>query len=117
MHDTLRRGGVESRANLAREIKHFLHGQGVLLQQELIQGFSFDVFHGHVEQAIDLTGVIDGNDVGMIEHAGQAGLITEARQQLAGFRPLHVQTHGLERDGTANGRIQGLVHYAHGALA
>src|SRR5262249_13788703 len=83
----------------------------------LIERLAFDVFHGHVKQAIDFAGVVDGDDVGMVEHTGQAGLVAKARQQLVALRPLHVQAHGFERDRAADGRVQGLVHYAHGAPA
>src|SRR5579859_4613764 len=52
----------------------------------------------------------------MVEHASQASLVAEALQQFTDLRPLDVQSHGLECDGTANGWIHGFVHYAHGAL-
>src|SRR5260370_37577072 len=53
----------------------------------------------------------------MVVPPRQSGFIAEARQHLGRVWPLHVQTHGFKRNCTADGRVHGPVHYAHGALA
>ena len=58
-----------------------------------------DELHGHVEQAVVLAGVINSDNVGMVENPGGARLMTKAAKQFIAFQTLHVQPHGLQGDG------------------
>src|SRR5437763_7818892 len=82
-----------------------------------MEGSALDIFHGDVNHAVLLAGVIDGYDIGMAEHPGGAGLILEAAQNILGFQAMNVHAHGFQRNGASNGGIQRLVNHTHGTAA
>ena len=72
-----------------------LHGQGELAHQrrdlawrpalvadQRRQRLALDVGHRQVELAVDLPGVIDGAEVGVVERGGGAGLVQEPLPRL-----------------------------------
>src|SRR5690348_16859519 len=80
-----------------------------------MQRGAFNELHGDVKDAVLLAGVIDGDDVGMVQHPGGARFILETAHHFLRVQSVDVEPHGLERYHSANGRIHGLVHDAHGA--
>src|SRR5207244_4142916 len=62
-----------------------------------------------------LAGVVDGDDVGMIQDPGGAGFEAKAAQYFVVVGPFQINTHGLERNHAADGRVFGAIHHAHGA--
>src|SRR5579872_1136081 len=60
---------------------------------------------------------MDGNDVGVIQHSGGAGLIPETAEHVSGFQAMHIQPHGFQGNSAPNGGILGLVDHPHGASA
>src|SRR5260370_2927810 len=74
-------------------------------------------FHGDVEHSILLAGVVDGDNIGMVEHARGAGLVLEAAEKLAAIKTVSVQPHGLESHGAADGWVVGLIDHTHSPTA
>ena len=109
-------GVVEAGTDLAHDVDNFLHRQRAMLAEQPMQGLALDVLHGDVEDAILLAGVVDGDDVGMIERTRRARLVAEAAQQVFGIQAVGVQPRGLDGHGAADVGVGGLVHHPHGAL-
>src|SRR5260370_8770225 len=78
-----------------------------------MQGGALNKFHGDVEHSILLAGVVDGDNIGMVEHARGAGLVLEAAEKLAAIKTVSVQPHGLESHRAADGWVVGLVSHTH----
>src|SRR5260370_36801502 len=74
-------------------------------------------FHGDVEHSILLAGVVDGDNIGMVEHARGAGLVLEAAEKLAAIQTVSVQPQGLESHRAADGWVVGLVDHTHSPTA
>ena len=82
-----------------------------------MQGLAFDVLHRDEEKALELAGIVNGDDVGMLQHARQPSLIAKALQKLFGVGAVHVEPRSLEGDGASDVGIGGLVNHSHGAFA
>ena len=90
-----------------------------LLGKQLVERRPVDVFHGDVGQLALLLDVVDGDDSGMREHAGRAGLAEEPlAQALLLFRlAAAAELDGLDGDGAADVGVDGVIDHAHGAAA
>jgi hypothetical protein len=82
-----------------------------------LQRLSLDVLHRHVEHAILFSGVIDGDNVGMVEYAGGAGFVLETAHHFLRVQSVDVEPHRFKCYGPADCGIQRLVHDAHRAAA
>jgi hypothetical protein len=67
MDDTLPVGIVERRGDRARMMDGLFHRQQVLSIEPLAQRFSFDVRHDVVEKAVGFAGVVEREDVGVVQ--------------------------------------------------
>ena len=110
-------GVVKPGADLLGDVDDVVGRQRLALVHHAVQRDTLDVLHGDVEQAVLFAGVVNSDDVAVVEHPGQPRLILEAAQHLVGFQAVHVESHGLERDGAFDGRVDGLVHPSHRAFA
>src|SRR5882724_354204 len=107
---------VKPGADLLRDVDDVFRGQRLALIEHAMQRDPLDVFHGDVEQAVLLARVVNRDDVAVVENAREARLVLEPAQHLVGLQAVHVEAHGLERDRSSNGRVDGLVHPAHRAF-
>jgi hypothetical protein len=82
---------------------------------ELLQILTLEELHHHVEVALVLDEVEDGDDVGMIELGGVAGLTLEALHEIR-IRVERLGNH-LDGDVTVEDRVVALVDLAHRTLA
>jgi hypothetical protein len=73
--------------------------------------------HGDVEDPVLLAGVVNSNDVGMIEDACGAGFILETAHHFLRVQSVDVEPHRFKRYGPPDRWIQRLVHDAHRAAA
>ena len=48
-----------------------------------------------IKHSILFACVVDGYDVGMIEHSGSAGFILETAENIFSLQPMHVHPHGF----------------------
>ncbi len=71
-------GGVQRGGDLAADVQHPVGAEPALLAQDRGQVRAGDVLHRDVEQAVDLAGVVDRDDVRMRERRGDPGLAQEA---------------------------------------
>ena len=76
-----------------------------------------NVLHGNVEHALLLAGIVNGDNIGMVQETSSPGLVLEPPEHVLGFQAMDIEPHGLEGDGASNGRIERLVHKAHGATS
>src|SRR5262249_1267147 len=76
-----------------------------------LQRLALHKFHGDIEEALILAGIIDRDDVGMRKDTSRLRLLPEAHQQ---FRITGVQRYGLDGNGAADGWIEAAVYHAHG---
>src|SRR5947199_3947529 len=105
MNDAVMMRVVEPGADLLGDIDDLFGRERLALVENTVEGDALDVLHGDVEESVLLTGVVDGDDVAVVENAGKTRLILEATQHLVGLEAVHVEPHGLERDGASDGRV------------
>src|SRR5262249_3036604 len=72
---------------------------------------------GDVALARSIAGLVEGEDVAVIEPARQSRFVLEAPQHLVGLQTVDVEPHGLERDRASDGGIDRFVDAAHGPTA
>ena len=106
---------IQPAANLPRKLQHFFRRQDALFRQQFMQRGAFNELHGDVENSVLLAGVINGNDVGMIEDARRARFILETAHHFLRVQSVDVEPHRFKRYGPPDRRVQRLVHNAHGA--
>jgi hypothetical protein len=76
-----------------------------------------DVLHDDIRLAILLTGVVDLENVGVIQSSGRLCLVNEQLARDPGTLGIVVMGTYFDSDGTVDERIVGNVHIAHGAAA
>ena len=111
-------GGVglgQALGGLDGDIEQPLGRQRLAGGDELAQGLSLDQLHGDVEGAVGLADVVDGQDVGMIQGRGRAGLLLEALAAIGIRRDGGGQD--LDRDLAPELRVPRPVDLAHPARA
>ncbi len=100
-----RRQNLDENANLVLE-------RQVLALQHLRQVFALQVLHRDVDHAVDLAGLVDGDDVRVREAGAGLGL---AHQTFEVVGPVNVGPDGLDRHDALQGGVEGLVDLAHPA--
>jgi hypothetical protein len=80
------------------------------------EGLALDVLHRDEVEAVGLVHRVDGDDVGVIQHRGEAGFLTEALARV-GVLAQRRERKDLEGDRTAELQVGGAVDLAHAALA
>ena len=95
------------------------HGQQVILFGVFFEIFAFQILHGDICQVLLITGIVDGDDVGMGKGARAFGLPEKLFFHLFDFRRIDVvgKTERLDRSGTVDPRILAEINDAHGAFA
>jgi hypothetical protein len=82
---------------------------------QVAQVVALEQLHRHVELAVGVAQVVDGDDVGVVQAADGFGLALEALMQLV-LVGQHRREH-LEGHHTAQALVPGAVNHTHGALA
>ena len=73
-----RRSIVERGRGLSRDAYLVLEGQLPFAAQTISQAFAFDIRHGEPELTRRIAGIVDREDVGMLQPRGQSDLALEA---------------------------------------
>jgi hypothetical protein len=106
-------GGVERRGDLAARVDRPVGPQAALLAQHGGEVRALDVLHREVEQPVDLAGVVDRDDVRVLERRGDPRLALEALAEalrLGVFRG-----DDLDRGAAPEVQVLGPVDDAHAA--
>ena len=103
--------GRESLRDLRRDLDRAARRQRSV-RERLAQRLAVEQLLDHVGNAVGDPGVVDGDDVRVVEHAGGARFGLEALQSL-GVRRERGRQH-LDRDVAAEARIARAVDLAHG---
>ena len=102
--------------HLRGNVQRQLHRQRLARRQDRAQLLSLQKLHGHVGEALALADVVDGDDVGVVEPAGRARLLVEARFVLGHLVRRQREVDRLDRNDAVQHRVARLVDDAHGAL-
>ena len=74
MHEPVLVGGVEGRGHAVGDRQRAGRLEGALAAQQRAQVGAVDVAHDQVQPSVDLAGVVDGDDVRVVEARGEARL-------------------------------------------
>ena len=107
--------GIQRAGHLLQDRHRGVRRQVTLAADHPLQIAAGDVAHGEVEHAVDLAGVIDRDDVGMLEAGGEDRLLQEALPELGVRAPIGLEQ--LERDVSPQGGLNRPVDGAHAAAA
>ena len=83
VHEPARVRGVERGRDLGADRDGALRLEAPLALQQRLELAPLDVAHGDVQLAVDLAGVVDRDDVGMLQRGRQLGLGQEAFAEVA----------------------------------
>jgi hypothetical protein len=75
----------------------------------------FYELHGNVKNTLVFAGIVYGDNVGVVQQARGPGFILKAPEHVFCFQAMDIEPHGLEGNGSPNGRIQRLIYQTHGA--
>ena len=114
MDEPARVGGIECACDLLEDADR-PGGVERPLAQQLFQVGAVDEAHRDVQLPVDLAGVVDRDDVRMLERGGQARLAEEAlaERDVVG----QVGCEQLQRDVAVEREVVGAVHDPHPAAA
>jgi hypothetical protein len=96
VHDAVFMGAVQGVRYLAGKLTGHLDGKLDLPSEPVAQAFAVDVRHGIPEHAVGLTGIEQGQNVGMVETSGELDL---AEKPLRAQRGSELGMEHLERHG------------------
>jgi hypothetical protein len=115
MDDVLGVGEGQPVADLLHDLELLFEGLGRVGSDQVFEVFPLEQLHGHVDLALLLAEVVDGDDVRVVEAGGGPRLALEALAQLV----VGAKAGGdrLDGDKAVQDGILGLVHDAHGPLA
>ena len=107
--------GVERRGDLAADVDRPVRAQAALAAQHGGEVGALDVLHREVEQPVLLAGVVDRDDVRVLQRGGDPRLAVEALAEPGGLGELR----GDDLDGRAAAQVDvlGPVDQAHAAAA
>src|ERR1700758_5529052 len=107
-------GHVQAVGDLNADIEK-LRNVNRLSADAVLQGLSFEQFHGHEGTAFDIADIVNGADVGMVESGGCAGFAAEA---IDGLRIVgNALGNEFQGDVAAEARVLRFVNYAHPTAA
>ncbi len=113
--DALRVSEGEAVGDLLHDAEDLVDGERSAALDELLEVLALEKLHHHVEVAFFLDEIEDGDDVGMVELRGVAGLTLESLDEIrVGAKGLG---DDLERDVAVENRVVAFVDLTHGALA
>ena len=115
VHEPLRVRGVERLRDLRDDRQRPRRVERSLMPEERAQIRALDPPHRQVQPTFRLPGVMDGDDVRVLERHRELGLAGEARAVAP--IPRERRRHHLERDPAAQPHVVGQVDDAHSALA
>ena len=113
--ETSRVRGVERRRDLRHDLDRAIGRQRPPVRDQVPEIVSLEVAHRDVQDAVGLSGGVDGHDVGVLGGGRSLGLVDEALPER--LVPRQVGTQQLEDDVATRRRLFGQVHGAHAALA
>ena len=108
-------GGVQSARHLLEDHHRGVGGEAALAADHPLQVAAGDVPHRHVEDLLDLAGVVDGDDVGVIEARGQDRLVQEHLAE--GAIGALLSGEELQRHVALQGQLHRPIDGAHTAAA
>ena len=114
MNDPSTMGVVQRLGDLGGEADGLLYAQLLLSSQPFAEGLPFDERHDVKEEAIGFPGIVEGEDIGMLELGGDLDLLEE---------PLRPDDHGkflpqnLDGDFAAVLEVFGEIHGGHATRA
>ena len=112
MDDPLLVGFLQGLRDLLRDVQGFVHRDGAA-RDPLGEGQPLDQLEDEKDRAAFFFEVVDGGDAGMVEGSEEVGLAAKAAQALGVVGELRRQD--LDRDLSAEARIEGAVHLTHAA--
>jgi hypothetical protein len=115
MDDPLRVRGRERRGDLLREVDGLHRRQRSAAGQELRERPPFDELHHDVLPVAVCAGVVDADDVRLVQAGRRLGLAPEPSHEAGVARELREQD--LDRDRPAEDRVEASVDLGHPALA
>src|SRR5262249_30208208 len=107
---------IKSRTDLANDVQRARRREPPLQLQRRLQGGALDELHRQIEVAAVFPRVKDGDDVGMAQTTGRTSLVLEAPGSFVSGGADRVKTNSFEGDLASNGRVERLVHHAHGPM-
>jgi len=105
--------GVQRRTHLRGDARDLGRLLGALIAQQGADIGPAHQLHRDVERALDVAGVVDRDDVGMVERGGQPRFAHETLAEVAG----QARREQLERHGPPQMHVLGAVDDAHPAAA
>ena len=102
-------------ANVHDEAEFLRKGQIRHAVDDFVEALAAQELHGDERRVAFMPELVDGDNVGVAQAAGGAGLRIKALEVLGIFG--EASGKGLERDGAVDKRVAGLVHDTHRALA
>jgi hypothetical protein len=117
VHDALGMGVVERDGGLSQNAEETDTVDRFGFAQHLVEGRPVHVFHGDVGEIALLLDIVDGDDSGMREHAGRAGLAEEALAHALDFVGFAIAAEVNSLDGyrATDVGIDRVVDDTHGA--
>ena len=115
VHEPALMGGVEGVGHLVEQGEGPAGLELSLLGEQAPQVAPLDVAHGDVEQALDLSRLVDRRDAGVVDRGGELGLPQEALTET--LVPGEIGGEQLQGDLALEAQILGQVDVAHPAPA
>src|SRR5262249_54763702 len=109
-------GSVERARHLLEDEHGAAEAQSSLMLQDLPEVASLHVAHRDVEEAVLFSGVVDRDDVRMVERSRQVRLLEKALAK-AGVPPCDLGGEELERHLPSEPRLLGEIDHTHAAAA
>jgi len=106
---------IESSDDLVEQAERHINREGRLLLDDRVERPPFDELHRNGRHPGFLDDVVDGDDVGMGERAGRAGVAIQGRPKVTHLLVVVAEQQGLEGDRATDDRIFALVDDGHGA--
>ncbi len=116
MDERVLMGGVERAAHLVEDEQRPCEPERPALLEHLPQVAAFDVAHRDVEAAVVLAGVVDGDDVRVVEARCEVGFLQETIAEVL-ISVEEPRGQDLERDLPPQPDLLGEVHHAHPSAA
>jgi hypothetical protein len=114
MHQAARMGRIEGARHLGEDPDRLVRIEAAPLQS-LLQVATFDVAHGDEQEVLSRPGLVDGDDVGMVDRGGELRLAKEAVTERLVLG--EAGSEQLERDPPLEPQVLGQIDDAHAAEA
>src|SRR5207302_5481794 len=78
---------------------------------------ALDELHSEKENPAVFAGVVNGNNIRMIESAGRPSFVLKSPRSFVRSSTDAVEANGFERDLPANSGVERFIHHSHGSMA